>query len=768
MHKFAPILCLLPENFEAYFPMNKKMGPVYILLLFVFLYFPQAGHASDGANDSQEQTGDINSDRLELDPIVVVASKSPRPLSEVAAQVTVITADDILAGMAEDLDGMLKYEPGLDMEIAGTRFGATSINIRGIGGNRVAIEIDGVPVRDGFFIGAFSNGGRVLVESDRIKRVEVLYGPASVMYGSDALGGVMAISTWDPADLVSGDGSPVWIGLKGGYQSMNDSWVGSGVAAWKEGAHGLLAAATWRKGHELDNQAPAGTPDDPQDWNSTDFMFRYTYDTSSGNRFRLSAERTERKVRSEINSLLGFGRRFQNTTELLGDDRDESRRLSVDYEFSAGGWQQGVVRVFNVVHETDQLTLEERANALHPVDLQRRFFYKQDISGVELNLFREEQWGSSTHRIGLGAEWLQTDITELRDGLQTSLIDGSSSNVILGEEMPVRDFPISRTDDIGLFVQDEIAFADGLWEIIPALRWDYYKLDPRPDSIWLEDNPDTEVVTVRENQFTPRLGVLYHPADAWTLYGQYSRGFRAPPFEDANIGFDIPLFGFRAIPNPDLKSETSNGFELGLRRMTGGSRLSLTGFYTDYDDFIESRALIGRDPETGDLIFQSRNIDQARIYGADIRYDQDLESWNDSLRGWLLKVAAYWAKGENRETDQPLNSIAPPQAVIGLSWVSADDKWDFAATGTLTAAKNNNDIDDTDGERFATPSWAVFDLTAGWRPSQWIELRAGVFNVTDKRYWRWLDIANLDSNDPMIPLLSRPGRSYSITARLSF
>jgi len=768
MHNFAPIIYPLRKTVDAYFPMNKKKGPGIFLLLAVFLFFPQAGHTSDTASASQEQAGDINSEGLVLDPIVVVASKSPRPLSEVAAQVTVITADDILAGMAEDLDGMLKYEPGLDMEIAGTRFGATSINVRGVGGNRVAIEIDGIPVRDGFSIGAFSNGGRVLVEPDRIKRVEVLYGPASVMYGSDALGGVMAISTWDPADLVSGDDSSVWLGLKGGYQSMNDSWVGSGVAAWKQGAHGLLAAATWRKGHELDNQAPAGTPDDPQDWDSTDFMFRYTYDTSSGNRFRLSAERTEREVRSEVNSLLGFGRRFQNTTELLGDDRDESRRLSLDYEFSVGGWQQSVVRLFNVVHETDQLTLEERAKALRPVDLKRRFFYKQDISGVELNLSREEQWGSSTHRIGLGAEWLHTDITELRDGLQTSLIDGSSTNVILGEEMPVRDFPKSRTDDIGLFMQDEIAFADGLWEIIPALRWDYYKLDPRPDSIWLEDNPDTEVVEVEENQFTPRLGVLYHPGDTWTFYGQYSRGFRAPPFEDANIGFDIPLFGFRAIPNPDLKSETSNGFELGLRRMTGGSRLSLTGFYSDYDDFIESRVLIGRDPETGDLIFQSRNIDKARIYGFDIRYDQDLESWNEALQGWLLKTAAYWAKGENRETDQPLNSIAPPQAVIGLSWVSADLHWDFAVTGTFTGAKDKDDIDGTDGERFATPSWGVLDLTAGWRPSQWIELRAGVFNVADKRYWRWLDIANLDSNDPMIPLLSRPGRSYSITARLSF
>ena len=749
---------------DKQFPTNQKMHPGRNLLFAVMLSCPVMGQTGTDENLSD----DMRTEQVELDPLVVVASKSPRPLSEIAAQVTVIDVDDIREGMAEDLDGMLKYEPGLEMETAGTRFGATSINIRGIGGNRVAIEIDGIPVRDGFVIGAFSNGGRVLVEPDRIKRVEVLHGPASVMYGSDALGGVVAISTWDPSDLLTGSGNSIWLGLRGGYQGANDSWFGSGVAAWGEGAHGFLAASTYREGHELDNHAPADIPNDPQDWKSTDYMFRYTYDTSAGNRFRISAERTEREVRSEINSQLGYGRRFRNTTELLGDDQDKSRRLSADYEFSFGGWQQGVVRVFNVIHETDQLTLEERARAVNPVKLERRFFYEQDLSGVELNLSREKQWGSSTHRIGLGAEWLSTDITEMRDGLQTSLIDGSSTNIILGEEMPVRDFPISRTSETGLFIQDEIALADGRWEIIPALRWDRYKLDPRPDSIWLEDNPDTEVVSVSENQFTPRLGVLFHASDAWTLYGQYSRGFRAPPFADANIGLDIPLFGFRAIPNPDLKSETSNGFELGLRRMAGGSRFSLAGFLSDYEDFIESRVLIGRDPETGDLIFQSRNINQARIYGIDVRYDQDLGEWNESLRGWMLNAAAYWAKGENRDTDQPLNSIAPPQAVIGLSWVSANNSWDFAATGTFTGSKGESDIDDTDGQRFATPSWGIVDLTAGWRPGQRIELRAGIFNATDKKYWRWLDVANMDSSDPMITLLSRPGRSFSVTARLSF
>jgi hemoglobin/transferrin/lactoferrin receptor protein len=718
--------------------------------------------------DEEGNETDLLPDAIELDPLVVVASKTPRALSQIAAQVTVINIGDIREGMVEDLDGLLKYEPGLEVQTAGTRFGATGVNIRGIGGNRVEIEIDGIPARDQFAIGAYSNGGRALVEPDRVKRVEVLYGPASVMYGSNAMGGVIAITTWDPSDLLTGSDSPAWFGLRAGYQGSNNSWVGSGVAAWGEGAHGLLAAATFRNGHELDNQAPNDIPADPQDWDSQDFMFRYTFDTAGGNRLRFSGNRSEQDVTTRINSLLGYGRRFRWTTAMVGDDHDESRRISLDYEFSSANWQQGTIRIFNLKHDTDQWTFEERGKAPQPVKIDRRFLYGQDLNGVDFSIFREFDWGSNKHRIGLGAEWIGSDIKEMRDGLQTSLLDGSSSNIILGEDMPLRDFPNSRTDEYGVWVQDEIGLAEGRWEVIPALRWDRYDLDPKPDDIWQQDNPDTEVVSVSASRATPRLGLLFHADRKWSLYGQYSEGFRAPPFADANIGLDIPLFGFRAIPNPDLKSETSQGVEFGIRRFSGDSRMSLTLFHTDFDDFIESRVLIGRDPESGDLIFQSRNIDRARIRGVDLRFDQDLSTFGDSLEGWMVNLAAYWAEGENLGSGEALNSIAPPQAVLGLSWLSSGGDWDFAVTGTITSAKDESDIDQTDGNRFATPGWTTVDLSAGWSPRDWMELRAGVFNLTDKAYWRWLDVANMESDDPMIPLLSRPGRSFSLTVRFTF
>ena len=119
-------------------------------------------------------------------------------------------------------------------------------------------------------------------------------------------------------------------------------------------------------------------------------------------------------------------------------------------------------------------------------------------------------------------------------------------------------------------------------------------------------------------------------------------------------------------------------------------------------------------------------------------------------------------------TGESLNSIAPPQAVLGISWLSAGGDWDFALTGTFTAAKDESDIDQTDGDRFATPGWTTVDLSAGWKPRHWLEVRAGIFNLADKAYWRWLDLANMEIDDPMIALLSRPGRSYSLSARFIF
>lgn len=733
------------------------MRSVVRRLVSLSFIFSLPATAIDDIDDVSPQAGI-------LEEVVVVASKTPRPLSDVIGQVSVINADFIERYVVENVNDLFRYEPGINIESSGTRFGASTINIRGIGGNRVAIEVDGIPTRDRFAIGSFSDGGRILAETDRIKRVEVLFGPASTLYGSDALGGVVATTTWDPDDLLAQGNGNSWYSLRGGYQSSNSSIVGSGIAAWGNDNNGFLFAVTLRDGHETDNKAVAGTPRDEQDWNSEDYFLRYTYDTKSGNLLRISFNDYQHDATTQVNSLPGNGR-FRSTTSLAGKDSDENQQLSLAYEFDTA-WGHGVFRAYDVDSRTTQLTLEERAAATRPVRMERYFQYDQDISGLELNLFSDFSLAGSSHHLGAGIEYERTDSSEFRDGFQQSLTDDTISNTILGETFPVRDFPDSRTDELGVFVQDEISIGSGRWEIVPAIRYDHYSLDPRPDEIYLEDNTSTTVVSVSESEISPRLGVLFHINDRWGIYAQYVNGFRAPPFEDANIGLDIPLFRIRAIPNPDLESEKSKGIEAGFRYISKNTHLTFAAFDTEYDDFIETKARIGIEPETGVLLFQSRNIDQARIYGVDVRLEQNMAAWSPILEGWSLSGAAYWSRGENQEIDQALNSISPPQMVLGVLWTSGDDRWDVNLVGTFTHKQDR--IDETAGPRFQTPSWTTLDLTAGWRISGHFSLRAGIYNLADERYWRWSDVSLFAPNDPMLELLTRPGRNYSVSARFEF
>jgi len=218
-----------------------KKSNVYIGLASLLLSLPLSAQE----NLPAEQT-----DKVEMAPMVVIASKVMRPLVDVAGSVTVITAIDIEEDVVQNMDDMLRYQPGINIDRAGTRFASEGINIRGIGGNRVAMEIDGVPVQSQFSLGSFSNTGRDTLEVDTIKRVEILSGPASTLYGSKAIGGVMAVTTLDPEDIAATNGTG-WR-AKAGYNSVDNSWLASGGAALMAKNSGLMAIYSHRDGNEPD------------------------------------------------------------------------------------------------------------------------------------------------------------------------------------------------------------------------------------------------------------------------------------------------------------------------------------------------------------------------------------------------------------------------------------------------------------------------------------------------------------------------------------
>src|SRR3546814_16916815 len=92
--------------------------------------------------------------------------------------------------------------------------------------------------------------------------------------------------------------------------------------------------------------------------------------------------------------------------------------------------------------------------------------------------------------------------------------------------------------------------------LIPALRWERYRLDAHPDAIYRDDNPSGAPADIRESRLTARLGARWKLNDRSSVSVQYAEGFRAPPFGDVNVGFTIPAFHFLARPTPNLKPAT--------------------------------------------------------------------------------------------------------------------------------------------------------------------------------------------------------------------
>lgn len=715
-----------------------------------------------------------------LDEVVVTATRGPRAMADIAGTVTVKSAREIESELARDIKDLIRYEPGISVANSAGRFGLGGFNVRGIDGNRVLIEVDGIPVPDSFAIGSFASAGRDFVDLELLKKVEILRGAASSLYGSDAIGGVVAFVTKDPEDLIAADATS-HVGARAAWFDADESYAATATGAWEGESLSAMLAFTRREGHELDNQGTAGALDasrtrpDPQSYQSDAALAKLAWNLAGGDRLRLTLEAGQEDAFTDAIS----GRRTQvfgpitaQTLDLTGDDGKRRSRIAFDHAFALersiageGSWQV-YWQDSETVQRTEELRLNSGIGPAFETIRHRRASFEQEVLGGELVLRRELAQERATHVFTYGLELERTDSEQLRDGSQTDVTTGEVTNVVQPDTFPVRDFPITQTLEAAVFLQDEIAIGEGRWTVAPGVRADYYDLDPEADAIYLEDNPLSTPAAMNHASVSPKLGIVRHFGDALSAYVQYAEGFRAPPYSDVNVGFTNLAFGYTAIPNPDLDPERSRGVELGLRGGSGGSFFSVAAFHNDYEDFIEPFVALGIDPDTGLLVFQSRNIAQARIYGAELRGGLDIGSFSERLSGFGLRTTIAWARGDDRTADVPLNSVDPLKGVLGVGYRSAGDRW--GAELVLTAVDGKDRIDESAGPQFRAPGYEVLDLFAHFALGGRATLHLGLANLTDETYWEWSDVRGRPAGDPVIDRFSRPGRSASASIHFRF
>jgi hemoglobin/transferrin/lactoferrin receptor protein len=698
---------------------------------------------------------------------VMVYARRLTPVSRVAATVTVIDQARIETTLATDIRELVRYEPGLSVRNDPFRFGLDTISVRGLGGNRVAVEVDGIPAAGGFAVGSYADSGRAYVDAAFVDRVEFLRGPASSLYGSDAIGGVVAMTTLTPEMLLAqGEGDHA-VRTDAGYDSETDGWRAAALAAGAIGGARWLVGYSRREGHESDTAADV-TPN-PSEYTNDSALLKVT-GAVPGGPLTFTAEAGRIQQATDVDAFLGVGR-FLNTTALAGDDEMLRYRVSLRQAlagataaFDSADWSaywQGT--------ETDQDTYEVRKAVpprTPPVQLDRSFRFDETTLGVEFTAVKSLGSGSLVHDLVYGIEATRSELDELRDGLQTNLTTGATTPTILGETFPLRDLPLSTVVEVGAFVQDEMRLDDARWTLVPALRVDYYDLAPEADRIYREDNPATAPAGIDEVSFAPKLGATYRISDRVGVFFQYAHGFRSPPPEDVNIGLEVPLFNIRAIPNPNLRPETSDGIEAGLRLTGLPVALTASVFQTEYSDFIESKVNLGVDPASGVTLFQSQNVAEARIYGAEFDARADVSKWSPRLQGWSGRLAGSWTRGEDRTRDAPLNSIDPPRLVLSVRYDAPSTRW--GSELALTAVEAQREVDRSRADLYRTDGYATLDWLANVSLSPRLRLNVGLFNLTNTAYIEWSDVRGRVADDPLVPYYTRAGFNASASLRYDF
>jgi len=665
--------------------------------------------AALSASDALGQTGPVLPDQAQvpiapLDPVTVTGTRTERSLYDVPGSASTVTKQTVDLRQPQRIDDLLRDLPGVEIG-GGPRPGAGQPNVRGLEGERVLIRLDGA--RQDFQSG---HKGRIFLDPDLIKQVDVVRGPNSVLYGSGALGGVINITTRDATDFLR-PGEKAGYRVKTGYQSVDDMAMAQIVGFANVAGFDLLGGLTYR--------------------NSGNYKFG-----GSGHLANSGAE--------VVSGLIKGGYTFQpgqrlGVSLMAFDDRDVSTSApntnsappdSVPVRRTT---QQFTGSVSYDHKDPDRTWLDLKAVAYH-----NRVYIDERRIGVT----RVDQ----TQLVTTGVDVQNTSRFQISDAVRVALTYGVDGRVEWtdGERnnVPRPTFPDARGRVFGAFVQPEIRIWDAV-SVTPGVRFDHYYRAPDASAI----GP-----SLSKGRVSPRIGAQWDVTRWASVYALYAEAFRAPSLSELYVsGVHFP--GNNFIPNPNLKPEVGKNKEVGVAfkfddvAQPGDKvRLRLSGFHTNFRNFIDEVVTATTSTQV--------NLPRATIWG--VEFEGGYTSGN-----WFGTVGASLIRGKDKSTNQPISSI--PGDKVALTVGYQIPQWDLIVGGRAKFVAAQNRVPDTlpgtTGTR-KTDGYALFDLFLSWQPSdgplRGARFDVGIDNLTDKRY-----------RDHLTPNLD-PGRNFKVAASFQF
>jgi len=696
---------------------------------------------------------------------------------------TKVDRKDIYLRQAKDVKDLFFNKLDVNVsQLQTARSGGEGVNIRGLQGNRVTTTVDGIPLPEAQESKHFISYG---VEFGRADYVDVSsLRSADVQYAGSAnsLSGSVNFATLEPVDLLKDRTLGGFIGS--GYNSADNSVYGTIGGAGKIGAYQGMVMTTIRNGDQTKNKGTnAGTgvnrtEPNPADTQNNYVLTKHYYQLNDQHRVGAAFEYQRKKIKTDLLTLNDTNIDRATGIQTKGNSIDRVKRsrfsLSHDYNNEHGWLQNAKTQVYYQNAGTD--------NYRHRLGTNNYRFEESKVNyktyGINSNLMSFID-GNIPQVLRYGVSYNHTKATNYLHYERPAYGNSRHANF---NGKPTSD---TKQHKVTGYFEDEIAF--GKWVVTPQVGFVHYRMTPSGSH---SDVAQFQPAKRSETKFAPKLSLEYRAAPEFIPYVQYSRGIRTPSpqqltsyfFESVN--YFIPGLGpqtanVAVVGNPNLRSETADNFEIGVKGQNEKLQYLVTGYYNHYKNFID---WVSKPTQGYTTFIQYDNLDKAKVYGftADVKW-----TFYDDF--YLTKGISYSrGRATNNGVKTPINSIQPLKVKFGLGYEG--DTYGANIQWTYNRGKSDKDIEQSSAYLYnPTGGYSLFDLGVYWKPVENLTLTANVNNLFNKKYWNWNDISYLallskatqdQGRDPLsIPLAitsgnadrySAPGRNFNVGIRYEF
>ncbi|MBB4076048.1 hemoglobin/transferrin/lactoferrin receptor protein [Bartonella fuyuanensis] len=627
-----------------------------------------------------------------------------------------------------------------------------SFVIRGLDANRVLTTMDGIslPWFDDILRGG---GGNTTFDFNALSTFDTIQGSDSSLYGSGALGGIIALRTLNPEDLIA-KGKNWGSLIKGGYHSVDNSWRINQAFAVRNYQTFLLFQGSHIEGHERKNMGTIEgygerTRKNPSHFDKNNLLFKIHQYLSDNHRLGFTAERFSHN--SNTHSLNSSKRYAPGS--VYERDKKLRERFSLSYNYNGNG--DTVLDAFRGLfywqRQSNHYVMTGVRIAAPKGDYLRDNFLYNTNYGFNADSLKKVNFGSVSHTLKFVTNASSSKFHHYLLGKDNCHVKEYARGCLF---VPANrsDSPDTNGYNLGFVFEDEISLADDRFRITPGVRYDWYKYVPQKTSSYEKALISDKFPPKRNgSRFSPKLRMEWDIRDQVTFYAQWAQAFRAPRISELYVSYIKPS-AYYVKGNPDLQPETSNGYDVGLRYGNENFSGFFNAFINQYKDFIDTE---DRGPSE-EFKFARRhymNRSQVRIFGFETKAHLDLKN------GFHSNVALAYSKGKDLDKNEYLNSIPPLKTVIGLGY--AKEVWGSDIIFTL-AAKRDNVAEGSDYQKI--PGYHIVDMIGWWKPfgETGPILRAGIYNIFNTKYWNASDLPSGNSTTPK-DYYSQPGRNFKMS-----